>query len=297
MTVLQGSKPQIPRLSAHEISQAWPTVEEHGAVIVENFLSQSIVERLNGEVESIFQASSRAETQSKDLPKDFLPPTVKWTNNLAASSKTFRQDILNHDAVHDICRCAFKDTGDYWLITSTILNLGPNNVAQQLHRDYVLSHPLLRHLRPDAPTLAMNFLVALSPFTAENGATNVILGSHKWPEIGTPSSDQVVQAVMNPGDALIITALTVHGGAANVTAGNQRQFLTLGMGACQLTPHEAHMAIPRPIVESLTPLAQRMLGWRSPRIASTDRMGLLTVQESSLESYMGLKTNQPLEEV
>ena len=42
-----------------------------------------------------------------------------------------------------------------------------------------LSHQAFDKISPTAPEAIINFLVALTDFTEENGATRVIPGSHK----------------------------------------------------------------------------------------------------------------------
>ncbi|RLL97004.1 hypothetical protein CFD26_106320 [Aspergillus turcosus] len=284
----------IPRLSAGgDLERVWPTVEEHGAVIIENFLPADIVQNLNQEFDPFLKSSPRSAL-GKDFPNELVSTKTRFVNLLASISKSFRQDVLNNGALHKICTDAFKAYGDYWVLTSVAMEVAPNNPAQDLHRDLRSTHPILDYLRPDAPFAAVNFLVALTPFSEENGATHVMLGSHRWPEIGRPLKEQTVRAVMKPGDALLITERTVHGGGEDTTGIETRRLLSLTMGISQVTPHESNLAVPRPIIESLTPLAQRLLGWRSQRTSAPNDLGLLVAQGISFERQLGLKSDQPL---
>ena len=83
--------------------------------------------------------------------------------------------------------------------------------AQVLHRDQG-QYPIFDLLGHKAPEATVNFLIALTDFTEENGATRVIPGSHFWEDysdLGSP--EQTVPAIMKAGDAVIMSGKTVHG--------------------------------------------------------------------------------------
>ena len=70
---------------------------------------------------------------------------------------------------------------------------------------------------------------ALTDFTEENGATHVILGSHRWADRSRENSNRgttiwhgppphgTVQATMKKGSVLVWTGWTVHGAGENQT--------------------------------------------------------------------------------
>lgn len=81
-----------------------------------------------------------------------------------------------------------EESGAYWLNTAQVIDIGPGNKAQPLHRDLENNYPFVT-MGPSGPEAANNFLIALTDFTEENGATRVIPGSHLWPDFtnkGTP---------------------------------------------------------------------------------------------------------------
>ena len=75
--------------------------------------------------------------------------------------------------------------------------------------------------------LQFNVMVAGTDFTAENGATQVVPGSHLWddPErVATP--EEITQAVMKAGSAVLIPGKTVHGGGTNTSGDRRRAIVT-----------------------------------------------------------------------
>src|SRR6185369_9085272 len=61
--------------------------------------------------------------------------------------------------------------------------------TQPLHHDDVLYKPMVpRHTQETM----LNFMFAVTDFTAENGCTRIVPGSHKWPEGRAPTPDDEV---------------------------------------------------------------------------------------------------------
>lgn len=93
------------------------------------------------------------------------------------------------------------------------LTLGPGQEAQPLHED-TQQIPLPR---PRAP-LAVNAIWALSNFTADNGATHIVPGSHKRPSSPPYGAEiDTVQATMKAGSVMLFDSALWHKGGANTT--------------------------------------------------------------------------------
>ncbi|RHZ53588.1 phytanoyl-CoA dioxygenase family protein [Aspergillus thermomutatus] len=294
MTVSKAaSKPQIQRVPAGaDPDMLGQIFEDDGAAIVEGLFSADVIQRFNQELDPY----AKAAVDGVHTMYNFrVPAHSKYVAGLPTISKTFRHEILNSPTLHDLCRSTFKATGDYWLTASFLRELSQGHAAQDYHRDES-THPLLRHQKPEAPPITLSIIIALTDFTEANGATRVILGSHRWPEIGTPSDDQAVRAVMKAGDVLAVRQGVVHaGGEHRGQSAQPRRAVLAYFGSCQLTPFETHMAMPRELVESMTPLAQQMIGWRSVKPALPNMSGLHTARIRLLEDELQLKSNQKLD--
>ena len=135
------------------------------------------------------------------------------------------------------------------------------------------------------PMVMVNFLIALTDFTEENGATRVIPGSNDWDDYedrGTP--EMTIPAEMKAGDVIFFNGKVSHGGGANVTENERRRGLTIPLQpvvphsrgglppagrprACQdpLAPRAEAPRLPLAVPEGLPrPVAEQLRGDREP---------------------------------
>jgi ectoine hydroxylase-related dioxygenase (phytanoyl-CoA dioxygenase family) len=61
-------------------------------------------------------------------------------------------------------------------------------------------------------------MVALDDFTAENGATSIIPGSHLWSDARIPTREEMIPAIMPAGSMVYFLNTLWHSGGANTTS-------------------------------------------------------------------------------
>ncbi|GKZ35072.1 hypothetical protein AbraIFM66950_005512 [Aspergillus brasiliensis] len=291
---ISTTKPTLTRVPASVgAAKIVEIMNEEGGVVIENFLSPEELRNLNADMEPHLARIPAGGERTEEFFKEFHGAQTKRMGHLTRISPTFRHQILNKPLLHGICEAVFRQfSGDYWMTTATTIEIGPGNVAQMLHRDQV-SWPIFDLLGKDGPEALINFFIGLTEFTDLNGATRVIPGSNKdenFAEVGT--FEQTVPAEMSAGDCFLFSGKTVHGGGANRTEDFHRRGLSLAFQAGYLTPEETHLDVPREIVESMTPLAQKMIGWRS--IYPPYSGGLWQINFDEMAKGIQLKANQPL---
>ncbi|KAL4928046.1 phytanoyl-CoA dioxygenase family protein [Aspergillus undulatus] len=291
--------PQIKRFSnTDDRDTIFKALEEEGVVIIKNFLTGEQVSKINRDVDPLVARQREGPSPLKPMEGSLaalLPPQQKRVHNLTGVSKVFRQDILNHELVHDLCRRFFPSTEDYWLLTAAIIDHGPGTPPQVWHRDW-LSHPMVRS-GPDDPGMLISFFTAMTDFTAESGATEFVSGSHKVVELSPPdAAHPMMLAEMKAGDCFLTSNKMVHRGGANNTTDYYRRGMSLAFMSCVFTPYEATTNLPRKLVESMTPLAQQMIAWRTGRTARERGIGKWTINMNDMAEEMGLKCNQPYDD-
>ncbi|MFG3322715.1 phytanoyl-CoA dioxygenase family protein [Streptomyces sp. NPDC048171] len=259
-----------------------------GGVVVRNFLTNEQMNRFNAEIEPPLQSLRPGSTHENEMVAAFHGSNTKRLTNLVTHSATFRNEILEHSLVHEVCdRTFLPESGTYWMTTAQVIEIGPRSQAQMLHRDLENWFPFIG-MGPDGPEVTLNFLIALTDFTEENGATRVIPGSNHWSDFedrGTP--EQTVPAIMNAGDALLFSGKTAHGGGANQTGDEYRRALAFALNPGFLTGEEAYpFLVGMEVAKTLSPRVQRILGFRSQY--PTGSPGLWQVDYADLGDYLGL---------
>ena len=158
---------------------------------------------------------------------------------------------------------------NYLLSALQAINIQPGEAAQLAHHDDGF-YPIPR---PRAP-LAAATIWAIDDFTADNGATAVIPGSHRWGQRRPGPDDQALPVVMPAGSCVFFVGTLWHGGGANRSA-NARLALTAQYCEPWLRPQEAFtLSMTRDTVRAVSEDIRRMLGYsiHPPFIGQVDGM-------------------------
>lgn len=255
-----------------------------GAVIVENFLTPEQIAALNAELDPSNEAADASMTKVYDFyerqQKDELPGSTdgvgiegfktgitKNVTGLAAKSKTFVSDILVHPVFMAMCdRLLAPHCQDYVLNHGHLINVGPGANAQPIHRD--------EGVFAGVPGLGVGThlqfasIISLVDFTEENGATRVVPGSHLWEgtiksnQGRTPRDEDITQAVMPAGSAVMYLGWTFHGAGHNRTTDQWRRGLHVSYCQGWLRTEENNtLATPLDVARALPERAQELLGF------------------------------------
>jgi ectoine hydroxylase-related dioxygenase (phytanoyl-CoA dioxygenase family) len=149
-----------------------------------------------------------------------------------------------------------KSCREYQLNLTQAIQIGPGEPAQIIHTDELLfpfDHPGCQAM--------LNCMWAVTDFTAENGATIVVPGSHKWPADRQPQPHEITQGVMPAGSVLIYFGGLLHAGGANTT-NKPRTGLVLSYCLGWLRQVENHyLSIPLEDVRGYPKRLQKLLGY------------------------------------
>lgn len=257
---LERIRPSAP------IDDIWDVVERDGAVIVEQLLSADVIDRLNAELDAPLNGIT-AGARNPKLNFFFGARTKRFTD-LIVASPTFRDVILQHPVIIGLADKVMTQLSDsYWLNTTQIIEIGPGNARQVLHRD-MTNYPVFVPLGPAAPHVMMNFLIALTEFREDNGGTRIIPGSNRWPDYLDLDDERdfarTIPVDMRAGDCVLLSGKVIHGGGANTTTDEHRRALALGFSPGFLVPEQAFpFEVPLDLARTLPPKVQQMIGFRS----------------------------------
>jgi ectoine hydroxylase-related dioxygenase (phytanoyl-CoA dioxygenase family) len=172
------------------------------------------------------------------------------------------------------------------LSTLQSIRLHPGENAQAWHTDdafYLVP-------RPRASTLGVSVIWAIEDFSLDNGATQVIPGSHRWGgEHPDSRAHDVVTAVMPAGSAIVFDAALWHRGGENRTADTR---LAISPQYCQpfLRPQESQLLIVPPAdARACSDRMRSMLGYsiHPPFIGQVDGMHPLRLVDETYRSHKG----------
>ncbi|MEM9176843.1 MAG: phytanoyl-CoA dioxygenase family protein [Myxococcota bacterium] len=225
-------------------------IEEDGAVIVEHFLTDA---RADGIVEELWPYIAR----TAPVGDDFAGHQTTRTGGLQNKSQGIRE-LLVDPLVLDAAKAFLEPhTEKVQLNLSQIIRLLPGQPAQELHRDrFVWGKKMPRSFEPQ-----FNTIFALNDFTAENGATRVVPGSHRWDWDRKAEPGEILQAVMPKGSVVMYSGSVLHSGGENRSDGD-RIALNVDYNCAWLRQEEnQYMSSPPEIAATFSKALRDLLGY------------------------------------
>ena len=220
-------------------------LERDGCVVIERFIDVEKVAALKAEL-----APHREQTPAGR--NDFEGFDTRRIYALFAKTRGF--DEL---AIHPLLLGVLDEVlGHYQLSGPVGIDIGPGESPQGLHRDDIVYPIPWPHQQ-----VVLNTMWALDDFTADNGATVIVPGSHRTSPEEMPSASEIVTATMPAGSVMFYVGTVWHGGGANRTQ-QRRLGVILEYVASWLRAQENHVtAVPPEVVRTLEPRLQELLGY------------------------------------
>jgi hypothetical protein len=234
-------------------------LEADGAVIVRGFLPAGAREAILREVEAPLAAADPGMKHLNPAIQWFFGAKTRHVSGMAAHSRTFATEVLTHPVYRGVCdRILLPSCARYQLNIGHLLSRGPGAEAQMLHRDELV----WIHVPRPHPELQVASMVALVDFRAENGATRVVRGSHRWPHERKPEPHEIADAEMPAGSAVLYLGSTLHGAGTNETAYEWRHGLHVSFVLGWLrTEENNYLAVPPEIARTYPRETQEILGY------------------------------------
>jgi ectoine hydroxylase-related dioxygenase (phytanoyl-CoA dioxygenase family) len=229
-------------------------VERDGYTVVEDAIEPALVASLADEL-------SRLERELGVVPATNVFEGTKTVRiyNLLARSKVF-EAVPVHAKVLPIVE---RVLGRSCLVSSiSSVAILPGERAQPIHSD----DQLIPLPKPHVPIM-VNSMWALTDFTAENGATRLVPGTHradKSPELG--AACDTIHAVMKKGSVLVWNGSMWHGGGANRTD-DRRVGISMNYCAGWIRQMENQMlGIPRDVAKGFSDELRALVGYGIYRV-------------------------------
>ena len=254
VTVLPASAP---------VDEVVDVVERDGAVIIENFTDAGTLRGLREDVGPALDRQPEGDGRLVGEKTKLVPALARRTRH---SFTIMRQPHFLGAARHFLQRPVRAWLGEQRMEFIPTIQLGisraiqimPGVGIQALHRDdtsHLRTHP--------GPESRVQIMLAASEFTARNGATRVILGSHRWDDERPPREHEAVPAQMRPGSVLLWLGSTYHGAGAN-TSDAPRTGLSYAYDLGNLRQEEnQYLSVPLDVVRRYPEDIQRLLGYEA----------------------------------
>jgi hypothetical protein len=224
-------------------------VKRDGAVVLTDALSPDELQTLRSELIPYMEATG----EGRD---DFAGRLTTRTGALVARSAMTRKMVTNPKVLELVKGFLEPYCLRFQLHLTQIIRLKPGQEKQVLHRDRWAWGKYLKGVEPQ-----LNSIWALTDFTPENGATQVVPGSVDWPDDRKAEPEEVCQAVMPAGSLVLYTGSVFHGGGEN-RSDEDRIGLNITYSLAWLRQEEnQYLSCPPEIAKDFDPELQDLLGY------------------------------------
>lgn len=231
------------------VDEIMAILDRDGALILDNAIDVEAADAIRAELQPYVDATGPGRD-------GFSGHRTTRTGALVARSPKCR-DLIMDTRIRAICdRVLLPNCDRYQLHLGQVIRIMPGQGAQPIHRDRWAWGKHLKNVEPQ-----LNTIWALTDFTRENGATQVVPGSIDWPDAQVPKDEEIAWAEMGRGSVLVYTGTVFHGGGANVSQ-TDRQGLNITYALGWLRQEEnQYLSCPPHIARTLDPELQALIGY------------------------------------
>lgn len=263
-------------LKDDEISRLTAAIEAEGYAIVRDAIPLEFREALTATIDRLMH-----DLKIPNGSNNFLGFHTRRIFNLLARDEIF-QSVPTYGGSLPVVERILDN--ECLLSSLTAIEMNPRETRQPLHCDDG-SHGMPR---PGPPSILIATW-ALTDFTADNGGTHLVPGSHRFdrrPRRGdTPDT---IQVEMPAGSILFYNGSLWHGGGANASAGRRMGIVNnycagfLRQEECQL------LALPREQVAGFNPRLRRLVGYGTYKglLGHVDQQSPETLIDPAVETEM-----------
>ena len=233
-----------------------------GAVVVTNLADPRLVDTIRADLRQRLDASGLKSRS------DFNGSRTLRSNSVLSTAPS-AADLVDNDMLVGVADAILlPHCATYQVGSMSAIEILPGESAQALHRDDSL-YPI----ENAGMELQIGVMWALDDFTAENGGTRVVLGSHRFLRSWhLPDVSDWEAAVMPKGSALFYLGSTWHGGGANHSNAPRSGLInTYSLGWLRQESNQ-YLETPPEVAARFGPRLRALLGY-TPHGSGDDRIG------------------------
>jgi ectoine hydroxylase-related dioxygenase (phytanoyl-CoA dioxygenase family) len=228
-------------------------IRDQGFTVIEDFVDEAGLDAFRAAL-APFLGSHRGRN-------DFEGFETERVYTLVARAKVF-EDLATEPRLMTLLSRFLE--GSFLLSATHAINLKPGETVQSIHED----DGFYRQPR-SAPAVGYSVIGAIDAFTAQNGATEVIPGSHLWDEQevarhkAEPGGLEKLLVTMEipAGAAFVFPGKLLHRGGANRTDKPRLAFTNQYCAGWARPQENFFLSVPKNVVRTLSPRAQALLGY------------------------------------
>ena len=250
-----------------------------GILIVERLVPDEIMDQIEAEIAPDLAAKEPGGGK-------FFGFRCKRRGGAVGRSQTFAHQLADPTLLGLADALLLENCKTYQLQISSILQVWKGGKLQPLHRDVGVYEPFVTR-QPGEPEIMVSLMWAMTDFTARNGATRLVPGSHFWNNERKATAQEEVQAVMPRGSLAIWRGSILHGMGVNRTD-IPRTGLVGGFSVGWLRQEEnQYLVCPPEKAQHLPERVQQLLGYK----AHSPILGWVEDRDSDLLLRAGNRDN------
>jgi ectoine hydroxylase-related dioxygenase (phytanoyl-CoA dioxygenase family) len=235
-----------------DTAQVIQALRRDGAVVVRNVAEHAVIDKIIAELRPALNTYKAEEASPFDGTE-----TLRTNFGLLAEAPSAAA-LVDHDLVIEVANdILLPHCASYNIGSMTAIEIHPGESAQALHRDDSL-YPL----ENAGMELLIGVMWAFNDFTAENGGTRIVPGSHRFLRSWhLPDLSGWVSAEMPKGSVLFYMGSTWHGGGANNSDGPRLGLInTYSLGWLRQESN-AYLETPPEVAARFEPRLRALLGY------------------------------------
>ena len=232
------------------IEEILSILEEDAGLIIDNYLSKENVDLIKDDLRPYLEVTRHGQDE-------FTGFETKRVGALMARSKTCQDLALDPLINNMVDNFLEPHCENYQLHFTSAIQIGPGESSQILHRDRGLWGGYI----PRRIETQFSTVWAITDFIKENGATQVVPGSHKWDKNRQPLPEEIAYAEMEAGSVFIYTGSVLHGGGTNTTEESRLGvFLHYAPGWLRQEENQ-YLSCPPEIAKTFSPELRSLIGY------------------------------------